>query len=398
MEGPIQVPNATNILRPAVSGSTIVWETGGPDNKIFYYDIHNSQEPIQVPDTSPNHDEDVSISGNLIVWTGNDGGTGDTYLYDISLGIPYAPFLEAAADTSLCDGQSTTLALQNVLNNEEAFWYDDMSRTTLLHTGDTYPEPITFADIGTSFWVVKQNTITGCESELVEISITEDTTCPVSLRGTAVLGSMYDPDTNLMDTILKRNNLLPLSQPYNTPPWNYAGDELVNTLPNGVVDWILVELREGSNSEETLQVKAAFLRNDGAIIDVSGEEVITFNTPSLTGEYYIIIRHRNHLDIMSSIPIDPVNITLYNFVDPENIRGGASQLQELAPAVYGLISGDIDGNGIITNNDFNTFINELGGVNEYLQSDCNLDGTITIADFNLYQPNASKIGISQVRY
>ena len=48
-----------------------------------------------------------------------------------------------------------------------------------------------------------------------------------------------------MDTELNVHNLLPLTQPYNVAPWNYAGTEQVGSIPNPeIVDWVLVELRE----------------------------------------------------------------------------------------------------------------------------------------------------------
>ncbi len=48
-----------------------------------------------------------------------------------------------------------------------------------------------------------------------------------------------------MNTSINDRGSIPLSQPYNTPPWNYTGDESVISIPNAdVVDWLLLELRE----------------------------------------------------------------------------------------------------------------------------------------------------------
>ena len=54
--------------------------------------------------------------------------------------------------------------------------------------------------------------------------------------------------TNSMSTTLTQSSLLPNSQPYNTPPWNYNGNESLGSGPNStMVDWVLVELRSASN-------------------------------------------------------------------------------------------------------------------------------------------------------
>ena len=54
----------------------------------------------------------------------------------------------------------------------------------------------------------------------------------------------------IMSTYLNVGGLIPLSQPYNTSPWNYSGTESVSSIPSNVVDWVLVELR----SDETTVV------------------------------------------------------------------------------------------------------------------------------------------------
>ncbi len=62
-----------------------------------------------------------------------------------------------------------------------------------------------------------------------------------------------------MSTALRDNGFVPLAQPYNIAPFNYNGTEAVDTVPAGIVDWVLLELRsdlttqvsqKGSISEE----------------------------------------------------------------------------------------------------------------------------------------------------
>ena len=46
--------------------------------------------------------------------------------------------------------------------------------------------------------------------------------------------------------------VIPLTQPYNGAPWNYTGTESVATIPAGVVDWVLPELREAATPAQAL--------------------------------------------------------------------------------------------------------------------------------------------------
>ena len=104
-----------------------------------------------------------------------------------------------------------------------------------------------------------------------------------------------------MDTTLNTSSYLPTSQPYNASPWNYAGSENVAagffTTHTNIVDWVLVELRSTYNGASVGR-RAAFLTSDGTIVDTTGSSPVLFNGLS-DGNYYIVIRHRNHLAVMS---------------------------------------------------------------------------------------------------
>ena len=67
-----------------------------------------------------------------------------------------------------------------------------------------------------------------------------------------------------------------------------------------IVDWVLVELRTGTAAGTKVATRAAFLKSDGTIVDTDGTSPVQFTGLS-AGNYYIVIRHRNHLAIMSAI-------------------------------------------------------------------------------------------------
>ncbi len=65
---------------------------------------------------------------------------------------------------------------------------------------------------------------------------------------------------------------------------------------------------------------------------------------------------------------------------------------------FALSAGDFNSDGVMTVFDFNFYQSEASLINQYLTSDCNLDKTVSVADFNLNMPNSSKIGVNLIRY
>ncbi len=225
---------------------------------------------------------------------------------------------------------------------------------------------------------------------------------PTITKVKVYLEGAYDSTTGLMKTDLQNNNLLPNTQPFNTAPWNYNGTETLSNLPNlpnNITDWLLLEVRDANNQDIILERKAALLLNNGNVIDVNGTQGVVFNRLCQQEEYYMIVRSRNHLAVMSNNPVLLPNSSVYDFTNPNNVLGNETQLNLLAGSgLHGLLAGDINASGTLTVADFNVFILESSTVNTYVKSDLNFDGQVTVSDFNLYQSNASSIGVPQVRY
>ncbi len=109
-----------------------------------------------------------------------------------------------------------------------------------------------------------------------------------------------------MTTLLNNLNLIPLSQPYAGAPWNYNGLESVTEIPDNVVDWVLVDLRESTGdastatSDKTIAKKAAFLMKDGLVKDINGDQKLDFAI-FIHHNLYVVIYHRNHISVISSV-------------------------------------------------------------------------------------------------
>ena len=222
---------------------------------------------------------------------------------------------------------------------------------------------------------------------------------PLPIIAKTYLEGTYDMETGLMTTHLRDADLLPLSQPFNQAPWNYTGNEKVNNIsdiPPDIVDWVMVELRSADDPEIIIAQKAGFLRSNSYIMDVEGSEQITFKGVHPDNEYYVLIRTRNHLDLISAEAKSPYS--KFDFTRANQVSGDTSQLRDLGNGSYAMIVGDYNGDGVISVDDYNLYLINAALLNQYLSSDGNMDKAVTVTDYNIYKSNASIIGVNVVRY
>ena len=67
---------------------------------------------------------------------------------------------------------------------------------------------------------------------------------------------------------------------------------------DAIVDWVYVELRD-TRDTNIVHSRAALLQADGDIVEVDGVSDITFAGVA-TGNYFVVIGHRNHLAVMTA--------------------------------------------------------------------------------------------------
>ncbi len=192
---------------------------------------------------------------------------------------------------------------------------------------------------------------------------------------------------NLMSTSLNPE-FVPLSQPFDTIPWNYSGTETVASIPNTqVVDWVLVDMRDASSAATataatSVRKKAAFLLSDGSVVGMDGSSKLT--TPfSISQNLYVVIWHRNHLGIMSNNAlINTDGVYTYDFSVPGNIYGSSLGYAELETGVLGMAGGDGNSDGLVDTDDKNNFWSIFVGTRGYLKGDYTLNGNINNPDKN----------------
>ncbi len=203
--------------------------------------------------------------------------------------------------------------------------------------------------------------------------------------------------TNL-NTYLTGLTDFPLSQPYNVAPWNYLGSEIVTTVPLNVVDWILVELRDATSAATAtaatgIASQAAFLMNDGSIRGLDGTSNQQFDNLIIQHSLFIVLWHRNHLGIMSALPVTQTDgVYFYNFTTGVGQAFGINAQANLGGNHYGMYSGDIAGDGQIDMTDKNPGWAINAGLKEYLSSDVDMDGQSANPDKNdLWLKNLGKM-------
>jgi len=205
----------------------------------------------------------------------------------------------------------------------------------------------------------------------------------VFAKAKVFLQGRYQADVNNMTTSLNDGGHIPLSSPYS------EAARTVASIPNGATDWMLIQLRSNYDGAVVSQ-QSVFLKADGSLVEPDGtaENIGLLNV--VNGNYYILLRHQNHLAVMSAAAqaLNRTGATLYDFSIGANLYGsaGATLLEE---NVYGMWSGDINQDGQITTSDYTLWYNSArAGDSGYQITDVNGDGQVTTSDYTIWYNNA----------
>jgi hypothetical protein len=143
-------------------------------------------------------------------------------------------------------------------------------------------------------------------------SINEPTSVAVRIK--VFLQGPYMVANHLMTDSLRVHRYIPETEPYSSPPYSQkfvhtggGGGETVTgaavfdvTGPNALVDWVFVELRDRSDKTLVVNTRAGLVQRDGDVVDVDGVSPLAFTGLTDT-RYYVSVRHRNHLGVMTAI-------------------------------------------------------------------------------------------------
>ncbi len=196
------------------------------------------------------------------------------------------------------------------------------------------------------------------------------------------LGGAYSVDNDNMSTAV--NGFLPATSPY-------ADGIAVTAMPTDVVDWISVELRQTADGA-TIEQRSGLLLDSGMIVDVAYETDNTVDYVNFlnaaAGDYFVVLRHRNHSDIMSAVaatlPADASTATVVDFTsDAANTYStGPAPVYEVETGVYAMYPGDINGDGSIIADDATIWQAAFtsGTPDGYNVEDLDFDSSVLAAD------------------
>jgi len=214
------------------------------------------------------------------------------------------------------------------------------------------------------------------------------------------LDGPYVSTTQLMNDNLRASGLLPYTEPYTALGYAYTTGGATGTAAptvlsvtgnNAIVDWVVVELRNSANSAQVIASRRALLQRDGDVVDLNGVAPLTIPAPSAS--YYVAVRHRNHLGVMSAAPIAlSATTTSVDFRSASQATFGtdARRVEGSRMVLWcGDVTFDHSAKYTGTGNDRDPILTAIGGAlptntltGQYRQEDLNLDGEVKYTGAN----------------
>jgi hypothetical protein len=214
----------------------------------------------------------------------------------------------------------------------------------------------------------------------------------VTVACKAILDGAWVPAQNLMRDDLRSGQLIPHGHPYGGIPFGHAGSETLGnavlrvTGANAIVDWVLIELRNALAPAVVVGSRAALLQRDGDIVDTDGVSPVLF-PQTVHGNYRVVVRHRNHLGILTSAPyfLDPTPTVIDLTVPATQIHG--TNARTLNGGIMALWAGNANSDTILgyygSGSDRQSILNTVGSSTPfsiiepvYHPADVNMDGTV----------------------
>lgn len=155
-------------------------------------------------------------------------------------------------------------------------------------------------------------------------------------------------------------------------------------------DTITVEIHDGSNGNIIGSPVKTILNTDGTAQAVF---------PGLTGNHYIVLKHRSALETWSAAPVAMGNTVNYDFSTAASQAYGSTQVNvgSAAAPVFALPIGDFDRDGDVDGADYIRMESGILSVTEgYDANDLNCDGLVESEDYSLMGNNVL-LGITVAR-
>ncbi len=218
----------------------------------------------------------------------------------------------------------------------------------------------------------------------------------ITVAARVILEGPYVSATGLMNDALRGLGNFPLTDPYPGLGYTHTGSGNSGAVApavvavggnDAIVDWVLLELRSTSNPATILASRSCLVQRDGDVVDLDGTSPVSFTMAA--GNYYVAMRHRNHLGCMTIAPVAvaaaPVAV---NFTTSATVTYGTAARKSVGGAVTAevLWAGDVTFNGQVkytgTGNDRDPILTTVGSttpnntVSTYSTRDVNMNGQV----------------------
>lgn len=240
----------------------------------------------------------------------SDGGPGNTTLVNITGTFPILP--SAAYKTQICISAQGDVGSAN-----EAF--DIFGENGIYQGTTTFANDCKSSNLPFCFYISSADYNAWKRDDIITLTLDpistaiNPTRCAINeicatinipqgmTAGVAVVpkvflqGPFLEKETTMHTGI---NNMIPNISPY-------ADDKPISKkgLPATAVDWIWVELRSDANSTPSISYgQSGLLLSSGEVVDVNGT-ALQFLYADPNAKWHVLVKHRNHLGIMTAEPI-----------------------------------------------------------------------------------------------
>jgi hypothetical protein len=169
-------------------------------------------------------------------------------------------------------------------------------------------------------------------------------------------GPLLNPATaGLMNDDLRSNDHLPTTSPYAdaltvvATVFNLGGTSGTGMPQDDIVDWVWVEIRQGTDNTKIVRAQSALVQRDGDIVALDGVSTLQLNAAPTN--YYVVVKHRNHLGIMSSSTVTLIEsgTTTVDFTNPttQTFGSNAQTTFGIPTGTMAMWTGDVNNDAII---------------------------------------------------
>jgi len=191
-----------------------------------------------------------------------------------------------------------------------------------------------------------------------------------------------------MEKDLNTAGLIPTVDPYG------ISDD-APSIPADAVDWLKIQLRDGTDNTSVLHTFSCFVDVNGNLLETDGTSGLNMTGFDISTPYYVAVLHRNHFGVVSSANVDmDATSPAYDYttaqakawqdpaipLPPPDANGNAA-MKDIS-SVFCLWDGNAKSDNLLryngTDNDrseiLNALLNEGSTLNGYNGTDLNMDG------------------------